>query len=87
MLGGAVVLVLLESNDHGKLIARRLMNRTSGFSLDHMMIAALGSPSLDALGGNPVPFLLPTPADIIENLAAISVLTPRIVASTRASVA
>jgi ESS family glutamate:Na+ symporter len=79
MLGGVAVQVVLDRSGRGELVDRRLMNRIGGFSLDLIIVAALGTLSLDALGGHLAPFLLLALAGIVWNLAAYLVLAPRIV--------
>jgi len=79
MLGGVALQIVLDRTDRGELIDRRLMNRISGFALDVIIVAALGTLSLDALGGNLAPFALLALAGIVWNVAAYLLLAPRIV--------
>jgi glutamate:Na+ symporter, ESS family len=79
MLGGVALQLVLDRTGRGELVDRRLMNRISGFALDVIIVAALGTLSLDALGGNLAPFALLALAGIAWNVAAYLLLAPRIV--------
>ena len=79
MLGGVALQIVLDRTGHTALVDRRLINRIGGFSLDLVIVAALGTLSLDALGGNLAPFAALAIAGTIWNVAAYLVLAPRIV--------
>jgi glutamate:Na+ symporter, ESS family len=79
MLGGVALQLVLDRTDRAALVDRRLVNRIGGFALDLIIVAALGTLSLDALGGNLAPFALLALAGIVWNVAAFLLLAPRIV--------
>jgi glutamate:Na+ symporter, ESS family len=79
MLGGVALQIVLDRTDRAALVDRRLVNRIGGFALDLIIVAALGTLSLDALGGNLAPFALLALAGIVWNVAAFLLLAPRIV--------
>jgi glutamate:Na+ symporter, ESS family len=79
MLGGVLLQVLLDRTGRSRLVDRHLVNRISGTALDLIIVAALGTLSLEAIGGNLGPFLVLTVAGIAWNLGAFLVLAPRIV--------
>jgi glutamate:Na+ symporter, ESS family len=78
MLGGVVLQLVLERARRAALVDRHLINRISGAALDLIIVAALGTLSLEALGGNLGPFLALAVAGIIWNVGAFLVLAPRI---------
>ena len=79
MLGGVALQLVLDRTDRGALVDRHLINRISGASLDLIIVAALGTLSLEAIGGNLGPFLTLALAGITWNVAAFLVLAPRII--------
>jgi glutamate:Na+ symporter, ESS family len=78
MLGGVAVQVVIDRTKPD-LIDRELMNRISGLSLDVVIVAALATLSLEAIGGDLVPFLLLAVAGITWNVAAFLFIAPRII--------
>ena len=79
MLGGVVLQLVLDRTGRAALVDRKLINRLGGFSLDLIIVAALGTLSLEALGGNLAPFALLALAGILWNVAAYLLLAPRII--------
>ena len=79
MLGGVVLQLVLDRTGRANMVDRKLINRLGGFSLDLIIVAALGTLSLEALGGNLAPFVLLALAGIVWNLIAYLVLAPRII--------
>ena len=79
MLGGVILQLVLDRTDRAALVDRRLINRISGAALDLIIVAALGTLSLEAIGGNLGPFLVLAVAGIAWNLGAFLLLAPRIV--------
>jgi glutamate:Na+ symporter, ESS family len=79
MLGGVLLQLLLDRTRRQHLIDRRLVNRISGAALDLIIVAALGTLSLEAIGGNLGPFLVLAFAGIVWNVGAFLLLAPRIV--------
>jgi len=74
MIGGVIIQLLSGRFGFGKLIQRRLMNRISGTALDLLIVAALGTLSLEAIGGNIGPFLLLAAGGVAWNLAGLAIL-------------
>lgn len=58
MIGGVIVQIVGERYGYTRLIDRRLMNRISGASLDLLVVAALGSLSIQAIGNELTLFLV-----------------------------
>jgi glutamate:Na+ symporter, ESS family len=79
MLGGVLLQIVLDRTGRTALVDRRLINRISGAALDLIIVAALGTLSLEALGGNLGPFVVLAVAGIVWNVAAFLLLAPRIV--------
>ena len=79
MLGGVALQIVLDRTGRAALVDRKLINRLGGFALDLIIVAALGTLSLGALGGNLGPFVLLALAGIVWNVAAYLLLAPRIV--------
>ena len=79
MIGGVVLQLALERTARAGLVDRRLVNRISGASLDLIIVAALGTLSLEALGGNLAAFGLLAVAGIAWNVGAFLVLAPRMI--------
>jgi glutamate:Na+ symporter, ESS family len=79
MLGGVLLQLLLDRTGRQDLVDRRLINRISGAALDLIIVAALGTLSLEAIGGNLGPFVVLAVAGIAWNVGAFLLLAPRIV--------
>ncbi len=79
MLGGVILQLLLDRTDRAALVDRQLINRISGAALDLIIVAALGTLSLEAIGGNLGPFLVLAVTGIAWNVGAFLLLAPRIV--------
>jgi len=79
MLGGVLLQLALDRSGHAELVDRQLINRISGTALDLIIVAALGTLSLEAIGGNLAPFVLLAVAGIAWNVGAFLLLAPRIV--------
>lgn len=58
MLGGIIVQILIQTFDRHDVVDQQLVERIQGFSLDVLIIAALGTLSLQAIAANLGPFLL-----------------------------
>ncbi len=78
MIGGVLVQVVLDRTGRARRIDRKLINRISGASLDLLIVSALATISLAALGTHIGPFLLLALAGIAWNLFAFLVLAPRL---------
>jgi glutamate:Na+ symporter, ESS family len=81
MLGGVLLQLVLDRTRREHVVDRRLVNRISGVALDLIIVAALGTLSLEAIGDNLGPFLVLAVAGIAWNVGAFLVLAPRIVPS------
>jgi glutamate:Na+ symporter, ESS family len=79
MLGGVAVQVAVDHSPRPDLIDRQLMNRLSGVSLDLVIVAALATLSVEAIGGDLAPFLLLAAAGIAWNVTAFLLLAPRMI--------
>jgi glutamate:Na+ symporter, ESS family len=79
MIGGVVVQVFVDRAGLGDHVSRRLMNRISGASLDLIIVAAIGTLSLQAVGANVLPLVLLSGAGIAWSLAVVIFLAPRVV--------
>jgi glutamate:Na+ symporter, ESS family len=74
MIGGVIIQVLGDRLGYGEYIQRKLMNRISGASLDLLVVSALGTLSLAAIGGNIGPFILLACGGVLWNLFGLLVL-------------
>ena len=74
MIGGVLVQLLGTRLGYAQTIDRRLMNRISGTALDLLIVAALGTLSLEAIGANMGPFLVLAVGGILWNLFGLVVL-------------
>jgi glutamate:Na+ symporter, ESS family len=79
MIGGVLLQLVLDRTGRTALVDRQLVNRVSGAALDFIIVAALGTLSLAALGGNLGAFTVLAVAGIAWNVAAFLVLAPRMV--------
>ncbi len=70
--------IVLERTGQAAHIDRKLINRVSGTSLDLLIVSALATISLAALGAYVGPFLLLALAGILWNLLAFLLLAPRL---------
>lgn len=76
MIGGVVIQIVLDRMGYSRYIDRKLINRISGAALDILIVAALATLSLKAIGHNLFPFLILAGAGIIWNLAGFLILAP-----------
>ena len=79
MLGGVGVQIVVDRMGWGGQVSRRLMNRISGASLDLIIVGAVATVSLQAIGTHFVPFLLLASGGIIWSLSAVLLLAPRVI--------
>ncbi len=77
MIGGVALQVFLARIGWEKRVDRKLINRISGASLDILIVAAMATLSLGALGTHFWPFVLLCAAGIAWNLFGLLVLAPR----------
>jgi ESS family glutamate:Na+ symporter len=78
MLGGIIVEKILEKTDKYKTVDRLMINRIQGFALDVLIVSALATLSLSAIGNNLIPFLLLSVTGIIWTVFAFVFIAPRI---------
>ncbi|MBB0243308.1 sodium:glutamate symporter [Streptomyces alkaliphilus] len=78
MIGGIVVQLAIQSFDRYEIVDRQLVERLQGFSLDMLIIAALGTLSLQVIADNLGPFLLLTVTGLLWSVGAFLFLAPRV---------
>jgi glutamate:Na+ symporter, ESS family len=76
MIGGVSLQIFLDRVDYSKYIDRKLINRVSGAALDILIVAALATLSLKAIGQNIIPFVILAGAGIAWNLFGFLILAP-----------
>ncbi|MGJ9458431.1 sodium/glutamate symporter [Oceanobacillus sp. CF4.6] len=79
MIGGIIVQLFLNKVDNAYLVDRQMISRIQGFSLDILILAAIGTVSLDVIGDNFIPFLLIAITGIAWNVIGFFVLAPRMI--------
>jgi hypothetical protein len=79
MLGGVALQLVLDRLGRRQVVDRNLINRIAGAALDLIIVSALGTLSLDAIGGDVAAFTLLAVAGIAWNVGALLLLAPRIV--------
>ncbi|TVR87659.1 MAG: sodium:glutamate symporter [Saprospirales bacterium] len=79
MVGGIIVQLLLDRFDTFKLIDRNTINRIQGLALDFLIVAALGSLSLQVIGTHLEVFLILAIAGICWNIFAFLIIAPRMI--------
>jgi ESS family glutamate:Na+ symporter len=81
MIGGIILELFLDRYDKYKTLDRNLMMRIQGLSLDILIVSAIATLSLDAIGGNLAPFIILSIVGIVWNVAAFLFLGPRMIPS------
>lgn len=79
MIGGVILQIILHRARLAHVVDRHLINRISGAALDFIIVAALGTLSLAAIGDNLGAFVVLATAGIAWNVGAFLVLAPRMV--------
>jgi glutamate:Na+ symporter, ESS family len=79
MLGGVAVQLVADKVGAGQLIDDQMMLRIQGLALDFLIVSALATLSLVAIGSNIVPFVLLCAAGIAVNVALFLWFAPRII--------
>ncbi|MGB7450418.1 MAG: sodium/glutamate symporter [Ornithinimicrobium sp.] len=79
MLGGVAVQVIADKLGAGRLIDAQMMLRIQGLALDFLIIAALATLSLEAIGSSIGSFLILCIAGIALNVGLLLLLAPRII--------
>lgn len=78
MIGGVLIQIVLDRTGRAAFVDRKLVNRVSGTALDFLIVSALATISLAAIGTHIGPFLLLAAAGIAWNLVAFIWLAPRL---------
>jgi ESS family glutamate:Na+ symporter len=81
LIGGIIVQVLAKRFRVSSLIMRPLQNNIAGLALDVVIITALATISLSALGENLIPFILISVVGIVWTVGAFIFLAPRLLPS------
>lgn len=77
MIGGIVMQIVIDRVDRLQVVDRQMIERIQGFSLDALIISALGTLSLQVLAANFVPFLLLALVGVTYCIAVFLFLAPR----------
>ncbi|RCW45737.1 ESS family glutamate:Na+ symporter [Halopolyspora algeriensis] len=77
MLGGILLQFVIDRFDRAQIVDRLMIERIQGFALDMLIIAALGTLSLEVIANNIVPFLLLAGCGLIWCAGAFLLLAPR----------
>ncbi len=78
MIGGVLLQLVLDFSGLGKRVDRQLVNRVSGTALDVLIVSALATISLAAIGAQFGPFIVLAIAGILWNVAMFIWLAPRL---------
>ena len=79
MLGGIIIQLLLDQFDDYNIIDRNTINRIQGLALDFLIVAAIGSLSLQVIGTHIEVFLLLAIIGISWNIFAFLVIAPKMI--------
>ena len=79
LLGGVILQVAARKTGFDRLIDRDLMQRIQGMALDFLVVAAIGTLSIQAIGDNLGVFLILAAAGIVVNVVLFLYLAPRII--------
>ena len=79
LLGGVILQVAARKTGFDRLIDRDLMQRIQGMALDFLVVAAIGTLSIQAIGDNLGVFLILAAAGIVVNVVIFLYLAPRII--------
>ncbi|GAB3288526.1 sodium/glutamate symporter [Parasphingorhabdus pacifica] len=77
MLGGILLQVVIDRFDREQIVDRLMIARIQGFALDTLILAALGTLSLEVIAENIVPFLLLAGCGLAWSVGAFLLLAPR----------
>ncbi|NHD15593.1 MULTISPECIES: sodium/glutamate symporter [unclassified Actinopolyspora] len=77
MLGGILLQFVINRFDRAEVVDRMMIERIQGFALDMLIIAAMGTLSLEVIADNIVPFVLLAACGIAWSLGAFLLLAPR----------
>ncbi len=79
MVGSIIVQLLSNKFDKYNIIDRSMINRISGLSLDILIVSALSTVSISAIGENLAAFIILASAGLIWNVLAFLFLAPRMI--------
>lgn len=79
LLGGVLVQFIAEKTGYAHVIDEQIMLRIQGWALDFLVVAAIGTLSLEAIGSNIGTFLILGVAGVAFNVALFFFLAPRII--------
>lgn len=77
MLGGVVVQIILDRSGRADILNKEMMVRVQGLALDLLIVSALATISLEAIGNHIGAFLLLAGAGIALNFTVLRLLAPR----------
>lgn len=77
MLGGILLQLVITRFDRAEVVDRMMIERIQGFALDGLIIAAMGTLSLEVIADNIVPFVLLAGCGIVWSVGAFLLLAPR----------
>lgn len=77
MLGGILLQFVINRFDRAEVVDRMMIERIQGFALDGLIIAAMGTLSLEVIADNIVPFVLLAGCGIVWSVGAFLLLAPR----------
>jgi ESS family glutamate:Na+ symporter len=77
MIGGIIVQALIQAFDREEIVDVQMIERLQGFSLDVLVIAALGTLSLTAIAANMGPFILLAVTGLVWTVGAFVFLARR----------
>ena len=86
LLGGVILQVAARKTGFDRLIDRDLMQRIQGMALDFLVVAAIGTLSIQAIGDNLGVFLILAAAGIVVNVVIFLYLAPASSAGSGSSV-
>lgn len=79
LLGGVLVQFIAEKTGYSHVIDHQIMLRIQGWALDFLVVAAIGTLSLAAIGSNIGTFAILAVAGVVLNVAIFLLLAPRII--------
>ncbi|MUV37231.1 hypothetical protein JNUCC1_01037 [Lentibacillus sp. JNUCC-1] len=79
MIGGIILQGILGKIDNAHVLDRQMINRIQGFALDVLILAAVGTVSLDVIGEYFVPFMVLAVAGILWNVFGFLVFAKRMI--------
>src|SRR5699024_1319023 len=76
---GVLIQYVAEKTGYGHIIDDQMMLRIQGWALDFLVVAAIGTLSLAAIGSNIGTFVILAVAGVVFNVAIFLFLAPRII--------